>query len=147
MNGPSQETRVTLYRGWLDPGKYVWSPFVTKLEARLRFSGLKYTTDSGSPKTAPKGKIPYVECRGHFSNCPFDSEFVSQGQGQEGEDVARIGDSSLIIRGLSQWGLLSDLNNGLDYHDRVLDLSLRALLEDKLYFYHVRGCQQTSKSI
>jgi hypothetical protein len=109
---------ITVYRGWLDRGRYVWSPFVTKLEARLRFDGVQYSTDAGSPLSAPKGKIPYLECR----------EFL---------ETTSLSDSSLIPRALAQKGVLSEWNESLSTEKAALDLSLRALLEDKLYFYHV----------
>lgn len=118
---------LTLFRGWKDPGRYVWSPFVIKLEARLRFAGIKYAVDVGSPRTAPKGKVPYVE----FGSGDDDSK-------------QQIGDSGLIIKTLVQQGTLPDLNAALSGPERARDLALRALLEDKLYFYHVRRvhCKQ-----
>jgi hypothetical protein len=89
---------------------------VIKLEARLRFAGVSYVTECGSTRTAPKGKIPYLECR-------------------EGT----LGDSTLIIKQLVEWERLPDLNSGLASAAKAHDLALRALLEDKLYFYHVRS--------
>jgi hypothetical protein len=70
---------LTLYRGWLEPNRYVWSPFVTKLEARLRFANAPYKAASGSVRTAPKGKIPYIEITDEDSS-------------------NSIGDSTLIIK-------------------------------------------------
>jgi hypothetical protein len=32
---------ITLYRGWKENSVYVWSPFVTKLELRLRLAGIR----------------------------------------------------------------------------------------------------------
>lgn len=110
---------LTVHRGWKDTGKHVWSPFVIKLEARLRFGGLAYRTAGGSPKTAPRGKIPYVE----FSPSP-----------QQGD---ALGDSGLIIRALTERGLLPDLNARLGGEERARDLAVRAMLEDRLCFYHV----------
>lgn len=107
---------MTVYRGWKDTGKHVWSPFVVKLEARLRFGGLAYRTAAGSPKTAPRGKIPYVE----FST---------------GEES--LGDSGLIVQALTERGLLPDLNARLDGEGRARDLAVRAMMEDRLCFYHV----------
>lgn len=114
---------LTLFRGWKDPGRHVWSPFVIKLEARLRFAGIKYAVDVGSPRTAPKGKVPYVEF----------------GNGDDDNNKEQIGDSGLIIKTLVQQGALPDLNAALSGAERARDLALRALLEDKLYFYHVRN--------
>ncbi|KAK8131780.1 glutathione S-transferase [Apiospora sp. TS-2023a] len=106
---------LTVYRGWKDSGKHVWSPFVVKLEARLRFGNLAYRTAVGSPKTAPRGKIPYVE---------FPS----------GEES--LGDSDLIAKALTERGLLPDLNARLDGEGRARDLAVRAMMEDRLCFYH-----------
>jgi hypothetical protein len=119
---------ITLYRGWIDSGKHVWSPFVVKLEARLRFGGISYTTDSGSPRHAPKGKIPYIEWR---------SKPASGTDTSEQEHVVTISDSALIVNSLTEAGLLSNLNAKLSPENKVLDMGLRAMLEDKLYFYHV----------
>ncbi|KAF2809469.1 uncharacterized protein BDZ99DRAFT_463263 [Mytilinidion resinicola] len=109
---------LTVYRGWPTVGAYVWSPFVIKLEARLRFSGTPYTTDSGSPLKAPKGKIPYIEYT------------------DETNRTITLGDSTLIINHLTDSGTLPDLNATLSPGKKAIDLALRALLEDKLYFYH-----------
>ncbi|KAK8068665.1 hypothetical protein PG994_005281 [Apiospora phragmitis] len=95
-----QHPALTVYRGWKDTGKHVWSPFVVKLEARLRFGNLAYRTAVGSPKTAPRGKIPYVE-------------FTSAASGD-----AALGDSDLIIKALMEREFLSDLNARLDGEDR-----------------------------
>lgn len=118
MSAAKSEDNASLvvYRGWLDPGKHVWSPFVIKLETRLRFAGVSYTTDCGSVGKAPKGKIPYLDC--------------SEGT---------LGDSTLIIKQLIEWGKFPDLNANISPTARATDLAFRALLEDKLYFYHVRS--------
>jgi hypothetical protein len=42
-------SRIIVFRGFKDPGVHVWSPFVNKLEARLRFAGLSYRVEPGSP--------------------------------------------------------------------------------------------------
>ncbi|KAL3471979.1 hypothetical protein BJX99DRAFT_236315 [Aspergillus californicus] len=116
-------TALTLYRGWLEPNRYVWSPFVIKLEARLRFANIPYKTASGSVKTAPKGKIPYIE--------------IPNGADTE-DGVTQLGDSTLIIKDLVERGILPDLNSALSPADKAHDLALRALLEDKAYFYNTR---------
>jgi hypothetical protein len=116
----STKPSITLYRGWSDPG-YVWSPFVTKLEARLRFAGLSYKAEAGSPRTAPKGKIPYVEIS------------------RAGHEPEMIADSSQIIGRLVEDDLLPDLNADLGPVERAHDMALRALLEEKLYFYQVHS--------
>ncbi|KAL3494789.1 hypothetical protein BJX62DRAFT_27800 [Aspergillus germanicus] len=110
---------LTLYRGWLEPNRYVWSPFVTKLEARLRFANVPYKVASGSVRTAPKGKIPYIEIADEDSS-------------------NSIGDSTLIIKHLVERNIIPDLNGSLSPTRRAHDLALRALLEDKAYFYNTR---------
>ncbi|KAH0339803.1 hypothetical protein KCU81_g7053, partial [Aureobasidium melanogenum] len=112
-------TSITVFRGFEASGYYTWSPFVTKLEARLRFAKVPYTVDSGSPMKAPRGKIPYVQ-------------LVAPDQ-----PVQLIGDSELIIKQLVDEGVLEDCNAKMSRLDQVHDYSVRALLEDKLYFYQV----------
>jgi len=116
---PHSQSHITLYRGWKDTGKYVWSPFVTKVELRFRLAGVKYSTEAGSPLKAPRGKIPYIE----FSDTDTRTS-------------ATLSDSTLIISDLVQGGQLEDLNARLSPEQKAYDLALRALLEDKLYFYH-----------
>lgn len=129
--------RITLFRGWRDPGKHVWSPFVVKVEARLRFAGVKYVTDAGSPLHAPKGKIPYVEYHGQLpADAIADASPVRYDENSE--PVVSIADSTLIIKALTKSGVLPDLNANLSARDKALDFGLRAMLEDKLYFYHTR---------
>lgn len=110
---------LTVCRGGPPTNQYVWSPFVTKLEARLRFDGVAYALGAGSPKTAPRGKIPYVQV-------------------EHAGTVESIGDSSTIIRTLISNGTLSDLNDALSAARRAHDLAVRALMEDKVYFYGTR---------
>ncbi|KAJ6781554.1 hypothetical protein PWT90_01549 [Aphanocladium album] len=119
--------RLKLFRGSGDPGTYVWSPFVTKVEARLRFDGLAYTTGAGSPRSAPRGKIPYIEWQEKPTTTTHDDGAVSA-----------LGDSTLIIRALVADGLLRDVNAALTPAQRARDLAVRALLEDRAYFYGTR---------
>jgi Glutathione S-transferase N-terminal domain len=112
------QPNITINRGWDDPQRYVWSPFVTKLEFRLRDSNIRYQNTAGSMHSAPKGKIPYIE----ISYPDQPSEFVA--------------DSSLIIKTLTQNGVIADVNASLSERDKGVDLAIRALLEDKLYFFH-----------
>lgn len=49
-----------------------------------------------------------------------------------------MGDSTLIVKALTERGLLPDLNAALSPAQRAEDLALRALLEEKLYFYGMR---------
>ncbi|TVY40241.1 Failed axon connections-like protein [Lachnellula occidentalis] len=112
---------ITVFRGSKNLGAYVWSPFVTKLETRLRFAGLAYRTDAGSPKSAPRGKIPYM-----VISEPNSSALATS-----------LADSGLIIEKLKGNGYLHDLNTGLSPVQKAHDMALIALLEDKLYFYQV----------
>lgn len=113
------QPQITLFRGWKEFGRYVWSPFVTKVELRLRLANLKYTTEQGSPRDSPRGKIPYVT-------------FADPGT----KKSTTLSDSTLIISDLIQNGQLPDINARLSPEQRAYDLALRAMLEDKLYFYH-----------
>lgn len=120
MAGDDGSPRLMVFRGSPPKNAYVWSPFVIKLEARLRFSGVSYSLGGGSPRSAPKGKIPYVEST--------DSDGVA----------SKLGDSTLIIRNLVDVGTLPDVNTKLSPAQRAHDLAIRALLEDKVYFYGTR---------
>ena len=115
------QLNLTLYRGFQGSSTYVWSPFVTKLEARLRFTGLSYRNEAGSPFSGPRGKIPYVAIS----------------KPDSGDPPTTLGDSTLIIRKLIDEGVTEDLNATLDPVARAHDLALRALLEEKLYWYQV----------
>lgn len=115
---------ITVFRGSPPNNAYVWSPFVTKLEARLRFDGVNYRSASGSPKTAPRGKIPYIEVR-------------NSRDGDSGRPQA-MSDSTLIAHSLVANGVLHDLNAALTPARRAHDLAVRALLEDRAYFYGTR---------
>jgi hypothetical protein len=50
---PQTKPSITLFRGWDTPTLYVWSPFVTKLEFRLRLAGLEYKKACGSTRYVP----------------------------------------------------------------------------------------------
>lgn len=111
---------ITLYRGFPSSLSYVWSPFATKLEARLRFSGLAYKTDQGAPPRSPRGKIPYIAIA------------------KDGDTTTEmLSDSTLISKKLVTDGLAENLNSTLTALEKAQDLAIRALLEDKLYFYQV----------
>jgi hypothetical protein len=112
------QAKLVVHRGADRPGQYVWSPFVTKLEFRHRLSSLPYACGAAGPFAGPKGKIPWVEL------------FVT---GQEREVLA---DSSLITTSLVGKGLLGDLNAHLSAREKGRDLAVRAMLEDKLFFYN-----------
>jgi hypothetical protein len=114
------QTKLLIHRGADKPGQYVWSPFVTKVEVRHRLSHLPYACGPAGPFAGPKGKIPWVEI------CVA---------GQEKEILA---DSSLITTSLVEKGLLTDLNAHLSAREKGHDLAIRAMLEDKLFFYNTR---------
>lgn len=116
---------ITLYRGWPGSGAYVWPPFVTKLEARLRFAGLSYRTEAGSTWKAPRGKLPYIAVSKTDPGVP--------GSGTP----TILADSTLIVAKLVEDGLLDDLNAKLSPAEKAHDMALRGLLEDKLYFNQV----------
>lgn len=113
----AEQPQLTLYRGFPGSDNYTWSPFVTKIELRLRFSALKYSKEAGSPRDGPRGKIPYL--------------VLAQPDGSEPQTLS---DSSLMIRDLVEKGLIEDLNASLSPAARTHDLGLRALLEERLYF-------------
>ena len=117
MGSPS----LTLFRGFPSAASYVWSPFTTKLEARLRFAGLAYKTEQGSPPKAPRGKIPYLAIS-KTGDAPQET----------------VSDTTLISEMLVADGLAEDLNGKITAAEKAQDLAIRALLEDKLYFYQVR---------
>ncbi|UNI17755.1 hypothetical protein JDV02_004075 [Purpureocillium takamizusanense] len=116
----TDEQIITVFRGSPPTNAYVWSPFVTKLEARLRFDGVPYKLGGGSPPSAPKGKIPYIEV--HHGDAAKDS----------------LGDSGLIIRALVDNGVLRDVNEALTPVQKTRDLAMRSMMEDRVYFYGVR---------
>jgi hypothetical protein len=120
MSSLKPQPTLTVFRGWATPTLYVWSPFVTKLETRLRFAGVKYATDAGSMSKAPRGKVPYIAIAKTVEAAP-----------------TMLGDSSLIIETLKDEGLLEDLNKVLAPEQKAVDAAFRALLEEKLYFYQV----------
>lgn len=124
---------VTLFRGFADHGRYVASPFVTKLEARLRIGGMAYRVGTGSVMKAPRRKVPYVEVD-HAAD-PSSSDAAKAATAAHRPEV--LADSALITRKFVENGYLEDLNAGLSPAERARDLSVRALLEDKLYFYQV----------
>ncbi|KAJ6110667.1 hypothetical protein N7486_002902 [Penicillium sp. IBT 16267x] len=107
---------VTVFRGQTEPGCYVWSPFVTKLEARLRFGKIAYHTEAGSIPNAPRGKVPYISI-------------------ENDDGTTLLSDSGLIIKAFIQSEELDDLNGNLSSTQKLQDIALQALLEDKLYFY------------
>lgn len=124
------QLHIVLYRGFPVSNSYVWSPFVTKLEARLRFAELRFRIDQGSMSKSPRGKIPYIEIT------------------QTNQDQPTVlSDTSLIIQRLVDDDVCPDLNEPLSPIARAQDAAIRALLEDKLAFYQVSadGCLSYSQ--
>ena len=119
------QTDIVVFRGFANAGKYDWSPFVDKLEFRLRLGGLSYHIQPGSFLKAPRGKIPYIAI----------SEKNHEGELQT--PITLAADTALVSKDFVERGLLKDLNVQLSLSERAQDLALRALLEDKLYFYQV----------
>lgn len=116
MSSPS----FTLFRGFPPKPAYCWSPFSCKLEVRLRFARLAYKNDQGAPPKGPRGKIPYLS--------------ISKNNNSTHETLS---DTSLISEKLAADGLAEDLNGKLTAVEKAHDMAIRALLEDKLYWYQV----------
>lgn len=92
----------------------------------MRFAGVVYRTEAGSPRTAPRGKIPYIKIGG-----------------EDGSPGRTIADSSLIIKDLIGNGMIDDLNaTALTPAEKTFDRGVRALLEDQLYFIQVDSYPQ-----
>ncbi len=110
-------TKFTIYRGFPPHPTHVWSPFVNKLEARFRLAALPYRIDVGSPRHAPRGKIPYLATTTTPDN-----------------NTTLLGDTALITRALITSNHLPDLNASLPPAVRAKDMAVRALFEERLYF-------------
>ncbi|KAK3308368.1 uncharacterized protein B0T15DRAFT_106512 [Chaetomium strumarium] len=119
---------LTLFRGFPQHDRYTPSPFINKLETRLRIGGIAYQVGVGSPFTAPRGKMPYIELQ--------DADNVNSSTSPT--PPTKLGDTALITRKLVEDGHLEDLNARLTPTQRAADLAVRALLEDKLYFFQGR---------
>ncbi|KAJ5323473.1 hypothetical protein N7476_002073 [Penicillium atrosanguineum] len=116
MTSHKPDPELTVFRGLHDVG-YTSSPFVTKLETRLRFENVAYRVDVGSVTKAPRGKVPYVS--------------MKHADGQ----IEIMSDSTLITKALIESGTLEDLNAYLSPAEKLSEISLRALFEEKLYYY------------
>ena len=86
------------------------SPFVIKAEVLLKLSGLPFRTERGSPRRAPKGKLPYID-----------------------DDGVRVGDSTFIRLHLEQRHGI-DFDAGLSPEARGTGWAVDKLLEDHLYW-------------
>ena len=60
MASTKTASRLIVYRNGPAQNRYLTSPFVIKLEARLRFAEVPHRIESGSKKQAPRGKFPYL---------------------------------------------------------------------------------------
>ncbi|KAB8255711.1 hypothetical protein BDV32DRAFT_161667 [Aspergillus pseudonomiae] len=126
MPSTSDPAPLTLYRGLPGTGTYSWSPFVTKLEARLRFAGIPYRVETGSLRNAPRGKVPYI-------SIPAETLYED---GSTPAPPVVLGDSTMITKTFIEKGLTKDFNAKLSGSQKLLDMGLMALLEDKLYWYN-----------
>lgn len=128
---------LVVYTGATSSSLYSWSPFDTKLEARLRFSHRPYSVHQGSPATSPRGKIPYARIGDDGGR---KTQNASKDDGEDGrESSMTLGDSTLITRKLIALGELEDLNARLSPVQKAQDLTIRALIEEKIYFIGVRA--------
>lgn len=123
----AKSQRITVFAGRHESGCYNWSPFVNKLQARLRFASVAYDITASSLSQAPKGKIPYIGL----------SSDTSRGDSKPTEPPTLLGDTDLITKHLMEIGDLPNLNEVLAPVELAQDLALRALLEDKIYFMQV----------
>ena len=131
------QPHIVLYRGEEVINRHAWSPFVVKLETRLRMSGLAYKTDFGSFQEAPKGKVPYVRVWWDEKSSSGNEKSQDESKDMDKNAADMIPDSTIIIKRFVGEGLLEDLNANLGPADQAYDLALRALLEDKFYFLQV----------
>lgn len=114
------ESQLTLYRGYDGAGQFVWSPFVSKLECRLRISKAPYIRGIGSAPAGPRKKIPYLDL-----TAPDGT-------------VAHLSDTTSIAKELIKRRILPDLNAKLTGSQKAVDVAIRAMLEEKLYFLQAR---------
>jgi hypothetical protein len=82
---------------------------------------MPYTVQLGSLTESPKGKLPYIR--------------ISEGKDTTG---SLLSDSTCITKTLIEGGVIDDLNDDLRPAQKAVDLTIRALLEDKIYFITVR---------
>jgi hypothetical protein len=109
---------LTVYSLDRDHSQHSLSIYVTKLQLRLRYGGVRYENGLGTRGDAPKKKFPYVR-------------FEESGE--------LMGDSALITERLVREGKLEDLNARLTAEERARDYCLRVMIEDRLYYLVVRS--------
>jgi glutathione S-transferase len=86
------------------------SPFVLKSEVQLKMAGVPYRFESASPRSAPKGKIPFIQTGAH-----------------------RIGDTTFIRAHIEKTHGF-DFDKGLSAVERAQAWAIERMLEDHLYF-------------
>jgi glutathione S-transferase len=91
------------------------SPFVVKAETLLKMSGVPYEKALMSFRKAPKGKIPYIEDKGHI-----------------------LGDSHFIRRHLER-DYKIDFSGGYDERICAAGWALERMMEEHLYFLNVHS--------
>ncbi len=106
---------ITLYTfgpayGLPDP-----SPFVMKTEILLKMAGLGYQKTKGNMRSAPKGKLPYIE-----------------------DDATHIPDSTFIRWHLEQKYQI-DFDRHLSETEKAIAWSVEKMLEDNLYWIVVES--------
>ena len=82
-------------------------------------------TEPGSLFKAPRGKIPYLAI----------SKIDAGSQAPATPTI--LADTAIISEKLAEEGVWGDLNAKLSPVEKAHDSAIRALLEDKLYFYQV----------
>jgi len=88
------------------------SPFVVKVANYLRMIDIPFELLPGNTRTAPKGKLPYID---------------------DGGTV--VSDSSFVIDYLRK--KYKDLDVGVSAHERALATAYKSMLEEHLYFVMV----------
>lgn len=123
MSSTKSQPKVTVFRGCPGSAGFAPSQFVCKLEARLRFASITYTNGSEGPLKAPRGKIPFV------------SLTKTDPTGQPLGETTKLSDSTLIAEHFVKEGLAENLNSQLSPAQKVQDLAIRALMEERLYWF------------
>jgi glutathione S-transferase len=101
---------ITLYTFGPNFGLHDPSPFVTKADLLLKFSGVPYCTRPAGLRGAPKGKLPYLD-----------------------DDGVKIADSTFIRLHLEQkYGI--DFDPQLSAAQKGFAWSVEKMLEDHLYW-------------
>lgn len=78
-------------------------------------------------RNAPRGKVPYIS---------IPAEILYEDGSHPAPPVV-MGDSTMITKTFIEKGLTNDFNAKLSGSQKLQDMGLIALLEDKLYWYNV----------